>query len=323
MYHLTRIMHKIYPLIKNTNFPNIRRSCLKTIQVNLGYKCNQSCLHCHVNAGPKRREMMDKKTIDNVIDFAINNNIETVDLTGGAPEINKYFKYMVKELRQHDIHIIDRCNLTILNEDGMEDLPSFFVKHKIEIIASLPCYIKKNVDRQRGKGVFDESIKILRLLNDIGYGMKKDLILNLVYNPQGPVLPPSQSKLEKEYKSYLRESFDIEFNNLFVITNMPINRFGSTLVSQNKFNSYMKLLQSSFSEKAKDNVMCKELISIDYNGNVFDCDFNQMLKMNLSGKETHITKITKKYLHNREISTGDHCYGCTAGSGSSCGGTTI
>ena len=316
-------MHKIYPLIKNTNFPSIKRSWLKTIQVNLGYKCNQSCLHCHVNAGPKRREMMDKKTIDNVIDFAINNNIETVDLTGGAPEINKYFKYMVKELRQHDIHIIDRCNLTILNEDGMEDLPSFFVKHKIEIIASLPCYIKKNVDRQRGKGVFDESIKILRLLNDIGYGMKKDLILNLVYNPQGPVLPPSQSKLEKEYKSYLRESFDIEFNNLFTITNMPINRFGSTLVSQDKFNSYMKLLKSSFSEKAKENVMCKELISIDYNGNVFDCDFNQMLKMNLSGKETHITKITKKYLHNREISTGDHCYGCTAGSGSSCGGTTI
>ena len=316
-------MHKIYPLIKNTNFPSIRRSCLKTIQVNLGYKCNQSCLHCHVNAGPKRREMMDKKTIDNVIDFAINNNIETVDLTGGAPEINKYFKYMVKQLRQHDIRIIDRCNLTILNEDGMEDLPSFFVKHKIEIIASLPCYIKKNVDRQRGKGVFDESIKILRLLNDIGYGMKKDLILNLVYNPQGPVLPPSQSKLEKEYKSYLRESFDIEFNNLFTITNMPINRFGSTLVSQDKFNSYMKLLKSSFSEKAKENVMCKELISIDYNGNVFDCDFNQMLKMNLSGKETHITKITKKYLHNREISTGDHCYGCTAGSGSSCGGTTI
>ena len=316
-------MHKIYPLIKNTNFPSIKRSWLKTIQVNLGYKCNQSCLHCHVNAGPKRREMMDKKTIDNVIDFAINNNIKTVDLTGGAPEINKYFKYMVKQLRQHDIRIIDRCNLTILNEDGMEDLPSFFVKHKIEIIASLPCYIKKNVDSQRGKCVFDDSINILRLLNNIGYGKKKDLILNLVYNPQGPVLPPSQIKLEKKYKSYLREIFDIEFNNLFTITNMPINRFGSTLVSQDKFNSYMKLLKSSFSEKAKENVMCKELISIDYNGNVFDCDFNQMLKMNLSGKETHISKMTKKYLLNREITTGDHCYGCTAGSGSSCGGTTI
>jgi radical SAM/Cys-rich protein len=267
--------------------------------------------------------MMDKKTIDNVIDFAINNNIETVDLTGGAPEINKYFKYMVKELRQHDIRIIDRCNLTILNEDGMEDLPSFFVKHKVEIIASLPCYIKKNVDRQRGKGVFVESINILKRLNNIGYGVNKDLILNLVYNPQGPVLPPSQIKLEKEYKSYLKKSFDIEFNNLFTITNMPINRFGSTLVSQDKFNNYMKLLKSSFSEKAKENVMCKELISIDYNGNVFDCDFNQMLKMNLSGKQTHITKMSKKYLHNREISTGDHCYGCTAGSGSSCSGTTI
>ena len=315
-------MHKIYPLIKNTNFPSIRRSRLKTIQINLGYKCNQSCLHCHVNAGPKREEMMNKKTIDNVIDFAINNNIETVDLTGGAPEINKYFRYLIKELRQHDIRIIDRCNLTILNEDGMKDLPSFFVKHKIEIIASLPCYIKKNVDSQRGKGVFDESINILRLLNNLGYGVKKDLILNLVYNPQGPVLPPSQVKLEKEYKSYLRESFDIEFNNLFTITNMPINRFGSTLVSQNEFNSYVNLLKSSFSEKAKENVMCKELISIDYNGNVFDCDFNQMLKMNLSSKETHITEITKKYLYNREISTGDHCYGCTAGSGSSCGGAT-
>jgi radical SAM/Cys-rich protein len=316
-------MHKIYPLIKNTNFPSIRRSCLKTIQVNLGYKCNQSCLHCHVNAGPKRKEMMNKKTIDNVIDFAVNNNIGTVDLTGGAPEINKYFRYLIKELRQHDIRIIDRCNLTILNEDGMKDLPSFFVKHKIEIIASLPCYIKKNVDSQRGKGVFNESINILRLLNNLGYGVKKDLILNLVYNPQGPVLPPSQIKLEKEYRSYLRQSFDIEFNNLFTITNMPINRFGSTLVSQGKFNSYVNLLKSSFSEKAKENVMCRELISIDYNGNVFDCDFNQMLKMSLSGKETHITKITKKYLHNREISTGDHCYGCTAGSGSSCGGATI
>ena len=316
-------MHKIYPLIKNTNFPSIRRSCLKTIQVNLGYKCNQSCLHCHVNAGPKRKEMMNKKTIDNVIDFVIDNNIETVDLTGGAPEINKYFRYLIKKLRQHGIRIIDRCNLTILNEDGMKDLPSFFVKHKIVIIASLPCYIKKNVDSQRGKGVFDESINILRLLNNLGYGVKKDLILNLVYNPQGPVLPPSQIKLEKEYRSYLRESFDIEFNNLFTITNMPINRFGSMLVSQDKFNSYMNLLKSSFSEKAKENVMCRELISIDYNGNVFDCDFNQMLKMSLSGKETHITKITKKYLHNREILTGDHCYGCTAGSGSSCGGATI
>ncbi len=322
MYHLTIIMHKIYPLIKNTDFPRIRRSSLKTIQVNLGYKCNQSCLHCHVNAGPKRKEMMDKKTINNVIDFAINNNIQTVDLTGGAPEINKYFRYLVKKLKQHDIHIIDRCNLTILNQNSMKDLPDFFVKHKIEIIASLPCYIKKNVDSQRGKGVFDESINILRLLNNLGYGTNKDLILNLVYNPQGPVLPPSQNKLENDYKSYLRKNFDIEFNNLFTITNMPINRFGSMLVSQDRFNSYMQLLKSSFSEKAKDNVMCKELISIDFDGNVFDCDFNQMLKMNLLYKKTHITEISKRFLKNKIISTGDHCYGCTAGSGSSCGGVT-
>jgi radical SAM/Cys-rich protein len=323
LYHLTIIMHKIYPLIKDTDFPRIRRSSLKTIQVNLGYKCNQSCIHCHVNAGPKRKEMMEKKTIDNVVDFAINNNIQTVDLTGGAPEINKHFRYMVEKLKQHDIHIIDRCNLTILNKNSMKTLPDFFVKHKIEIIASLPCYIKKNVDSQRGKGVFEESISILRQLNNLGYGTNKDLILNLVYNPQGPVLPPSQDKLENDYKSYLRNSFDIEFNNLFTITNMPINRFGSVLVSQNKFNSYMKLLKSSFSEKAKENVMCKQLISIDYNGNVFDCDFNQMLKMNLSYKKTHITEISRKFLKNKIISTADHCYGCTAGSGSSCGGATI
>lgn len=323
MYHLTIIMHKIYPLIENTDFPQIRRSSLKIIQVNLGYKCNQSCLHCHVNAGPKRKEMMDRETIDNVIDFAVNNNIQTVDLTGGAPEMNKHFKYMVKELTQHDIHIIDRCNLTILNENNMKSLPEFFVKNKIEIIASLPCYIKKNVDSQRGKGVFDESINILRLLNKLGYGNDKDLILNLVYNPQGPVLPPSQKKLENDYKSYLRENFNIEFNSLFTITNMPINRFGSVLVSQNKFDGYMKLLKSSFSEKAKENVMCKELISIDYNGNVFDCDFNQMLKMNLSNKRTHITEINKRFLKSKIISTGDHCYGCTAGSGSSCGGETV
>ena len=316
-------MHKIYPLIENTDFPQIRRSSLKIIQVNLGYKCNQSCLHCHVNAGPKRKEMMDRETIDNVIDFAVNNNIQTVDLTGGAPEMNKHFKYMVKELTQHDIHIIDRCNLTILNENNMKSLPEFFVKNKIEIIASLPCYIKKNVDSQRGKGVFDESINILRLLNKLGYGNDKDLILNLVYNPQGPVLPPSQKKLENDYKSYLRENFNIEFNSLFTITNMPINRFGSVLVSQNKFDGYMKLLKSSFSEKAKENVMCKELISIDYNGNVFDCDFNQMLKMNLSNKRTHITEINKRFLKSKIISTGDHCYGCTAGSGSSCGGAIV
>ncbi len=315
-------MHKIYPLIEKTNFPSIRRSSLKTIQVNLGYKCNQSCLHCHVNAGPKRKEMMDKETIDNVVDFAITNRIKTVDLTGGAPEMNKYFKYMIKKLKEYDIHVIDRCNLTILDEDGMRELPEFFVKNNIEIIASMPCYIKTNVDQQRGKGVFDKSINMLRILNNYGYGIKENLVLNLVYNPQGPVLPPSQKELENDYKSYLKDNFGIVFNSLFVITNMPINRFGSTLVSQNKFNNYMNLLKSSFSEKARENVMCKELISIDYNGNVFDCDFNQMLNINLSRRKTHISNLDCKHLYNKEVSTADHCYGCTAGSGSSCGGET-
>jgi radical SAM/Cys-rich protein len=313
-------MHKIYPLIKNTNFPQIRRLSIRILQVNLGYKCNQSCLHCHVNASPKRTEMMNKDTIDEVINFSYQNNIETVDLTGGAPEMNQYFKYMIKKLREKDINIIDRCNLTILEEKGMLRMVDFLAEHEVEIVASLPCYKDTNVDAQRGKGVFTKSIKALQRLNKKGYGLNKKLMLNLVYNPQGPELPPKQSELELEYKSYLLENYNIIFNNLFTITNMPINRFGSMLVSKKKFHSYMDLLKSTFSQTAKDNVMCRNLLSIDYEGYVYDCDFNQMLGIDMSNKKTHITDIKKDGLVNKIIATGDHCYGCTAGSGSSCGG---
>lgn len=313
-------MHKIYPLIKDTDFPQITRLSLKTLQVNLGYKCNQSCLHCHVNASPKRTEMMNKHTIDEVINFSYQNNVGTVDLTGGAPEMNQYFEYMIKKLREKNIHIIDRCNLTILEEKGMSRIIDFLAEHEVEIVASLPCYKDINVDAQRGKGVFTKSIKALQRLNKKGYGMNKKLMLNLVYNPQGAELPPKQTELELEYKSYLLENYNILFNNLFTITNMPINRFGSTLISKKMFHSYMDLLKSTFSQIAKENVMCRNLLSIDYEGYVYDCDFNQMLGIDISNKKTHITDIKKDELVNKIIATGDHCYGCTAGSGSSCGG---
>ena len=313
-------MHKIYPLIKDTDFPQITRLSLKTLQVNLGYKCNQSCLHCHVNASPKRTEMMNKDTIDDVINFSYQNNVATVDLTGGAPEMNQYFEYMIKKLREKNIHIIDRCNLTILEERGMSRMVDFLAEQEVEIVASLPCYKDKNVDTQRGKGVFTKSIKALQRLNKKGYGLNRKLMLNLVYNPQGAELPPKQSELELEYKTYLLENYNISFNNLFTITNMPINRFGSTLVSKKMFHSYMDLLKSTFSMVAKENVMCRNLLSIDYEGYVYDCDFNQMLGIDISNKRTHITDIKKDELVNKIIATGDHCYGCTAGSGSSCGG---
>jgi len=320
LYHLSKVMHKIYPLIKDTDFPQITRLSIRTLQVNLGYKCNQSCLHCHVNASPKRTEMMNKGTIDEVINFSYQNNVEIVDLTGGAPEMNQYFQYMIKKLREKNIHIIDRCNLTILEEKGMSNMVDFLAQQEVEIVASLPCYKDTNVDAQRGKGVFTKSIKALQHLNKKGYGLNKKLMLNLVYNPQGATLPPKQSELELEYKSYLLENYNISFNNLFTITNMPINRFGSTLVSKKIFHKYMDLLKSTFSQIAKENVMCRNLLSIDYNGYVYDCDFNQMLSIDISNKKTHITDIKKDELVNKIIATGDHCYGCTAGSGSSCGG---
>ena len=316
-------MHDVYPLLEKTNFPRIFREKLHTIQINLGYKCNQACIHCHVNAGPKRKEMMDIKTIDEIVEFIKRSNIKTIDLTGGAPELNDNFEYLVRKARDLGCHIIDRCNLTILLEPTKEHLIEFFKENNIEIIASLPCYEEDNVNEQRGKGVFKKSIKVIQKLNSLGYGINKELKLNLVYNPQGPVLPPNQSILESQYKINLKEKHNIIFNSLFTITNMPIARFGSKLITEKKFNKYMELLKKNFNKDALKNVMCKNLISIDYLGYIYDCDFNQMLNLNFGDfKKTHISKLDINTT-SKEIKTGDHCYGCVAGPGSSCSGTLV
>ena len=316
-------MHDVYPLLKKTKFPYISRGQLKSFQINLGYKCNQACLHCHVNASPKRKEMMSLKVIDQIL-FAINKfKIKTIDLTGGAPELNDHFEYLIIEAKKLGCHVIDRCNLTVLLEPGKNYLFDFFKNNKVEIIASLPCYEESNVDAQRGKSVFKKSIEVLKELNKSGYGYKRDLVINLVYNPQGPVLPPNQKDLENKYKKILKEEYGIIFNNLYLITNMPIARFGSTLITKNEFNPYMKLLKNNFNEEALNHLMCKSLISIDYEGYIYDCDFNQMLGINLSDNiKKHISMLSKINILDK-INIADHCYGCTAGSGSSCGGALL
>ena len=316
-------MHDVYPLLEKTDFPRIFRGRLNTIQINLGYKCNQSCLHCHVNAGPKRKEMMTLETIDQILSFIKKSDVKNIDLTGGAPELNDHFDYLVTQARALDCHIIDRCNLTVLQEPDKEYLFEFFRKNYIEVVASLPCYEEDNVNRQRGDGVFKKSIEVLQRLNEFGYGINKKLQLNLVYNPQDAVLPPEQNVLEKKYKSILMKNYNITFNNLYTITNMPIARFGSTLVSQKKFSHYMKLLKGNFNGDALNKLMCKSLISIDYRGYVYDCDFNQMLKLNINGnKLLHISNLKNDSMP-KKINTADHCFGCAAGSGSSCGGILV
>lgn len=315
-------MHDVYPLLEHSDFPLIKRGSLTTVQVNLGYKCNQSCTHCHVNAGPKRKEEMSKSVMIDILKFIDRFSIVNVDLTGGAPELNKNFKFFIKELKNRNCHIIDRCNLTIILEKSMSGLADFLKQNEVEIIASLPCYIQENVDKQRGKDVFGKSIKALKLLNKIGYGLSPSLKLNLVYNPQGPSLPPDQLKLSRDYKEFLKDKFDIRFHNLFTITNMPIARFGSTLISKNKFSEYMNLLKNSFNMNNLKELMCKKLISIDYQGYTYDCDFNQMLDMHLGAYKNKIyINDIKSDLYKKHIKTADHCFGCTAGAGSSCGGT--
>jgi len=317
-------MHATLPLLEVTDFPAIKRGTLDTLQVNLGYRCNQQCLHCHVNAGPKRKENMTKETVNQVLDFIDNSNVGKIDLTGGAPEMNPNFRYLVQSARERGLHVIDRCNLTILEEPGQEGLAEFLAENQVEVIASLPCYSKDNVDMQRGKGVFEASVRGLKKLNGLGYGCDNStLTLNLVYNPTGPFLPPSQTELQASYKDILKKEFDINFNQLFTITNMPIKRFGSMLVSKGEFDGYMQLLRDSFSEANLSAVMCKNLISVDWDGNLFDCDFNQMLGLPMkstNGKTMHIKDLTQISLENKSIVIADHCYGCTAGQGSSCGG---
>ncbi len=317
-------MHATLPLLESSSFPQIYRNRLEILQVNLGYLCNLSCTHCHVNAGPKRTELMTRSTIDQIIEFVRREQIKILDLTGGAPEMNPEFRYLVDIMRGDGVHIIDRCNLTILEQPGFEDLAAYLAQRDVEITASLPCYIGDNVDRQRGKGVFDASISALRRLNKLGYGRANSgLLLNLVFNPQGAVLPPPQQELAKDYRTHLRNEFDIEFNELFALTNMPIQRFGSTLVSQGQFDDYMALLKTSFRSENLDSVMCKTSLSVDWQGYVYDCDFNQMLGLALGAQTSgrvHLSQLYVEELEGNPITVRQHCYGCTAGQGSSCGG---
>ena len=316
-------MHATLPRLEQTDFPAIKRGQLETLQVNLGYLCNQSCLHCHVNAGPKRKEVMQEETIEDVIRFLRDSNIKKLDLTGGAPELNPYFRHLVTTAYAIGIHIIDRCNLTVLHEQGQEDTADFLAQHKVEVVASLPCYLEENVDGQRGDGVFQTSVAAIKLLNLSGYGIEgSGLELNLMYNPTGAHLPPAQFQLEQDYKCELNSRYGIIFNNLYTLTNMPIKRFGSTLISKGRFDEYMDLLKGAYQNTNLQTVMCRSLVSVDWQGYVYDCDFNQMLELPLinKGKKMHLNDITNENIDKRDIMIADHCYGCTAGQGSSCGG---
>ena len=324
-------MHATLPLLQATKFPDLNRDQLIALQINLGYHCNQSCVHCHVNAGPTRTEMMDSETLMLIPEVLTARNITTLDLTGGAPELHEGFRLLVREARALGVRVIDRCNLTILYEPGQDDLATFLARQQVEISASLPCYSIADVDKQRGEGVFDKSILALQKLNSLGYGCKDTgLILNLVYNPQGPSLPPDQTKLQSIYKKELYENFGILFNELFTITNMPIQRFGSTLISKGQFNDYMQLLKDNFTEVNYSNVMCRNLISVDWKGFLYDCDFNQQLglELDMDGQSTerlkrkpHLRDLLNEDPFGRAIRVADHCYGCTAAQGSSCSGT--
>jgi radical SAM/Cys-rich protein len=317
-------VHATLPLLRSRDFPAIARQRLETLQVNVGYKCNQTCVHCHVNAGPNRTEVMPREVADTVLAFLRNSAVKTLDLTGGAPELNPHFRYLVAEARKLGVKVMDRCNLTILNEPGHEDLAGFLAAHAVEVVASLPCYLEDNVDRQRGKGVFSGSMTALRRLNALGYGKPgSGLALNLVYNPQGAALPPAQGPLEDAYRAHLRAEYGVEFNRLFTMANMPIARFGSMLISKGQFNAYLTLLQDAYREENLGGVMCRTLLSVDWQGYVYDCDFNQMLELPArlgTKRRTKLADLVGRELAGRPIVVADHCFGCTAGQGSSCGG---
>jgi radical SAM/Cys-rich protein len=317
-------VHATLPLLRASDFPAIARKRLETLQVNVGYRCNQTCVHCHVNASPSRTEEMGRDVVDAVLAFLRASGVKTLDVTGGAPELNPHFRSLVVEARALGVHVIDRCNLTILNEPGHADLAEFLAANRVEIVASLPCYLEDNVDRQRGKGVFAASVVALKKLNALGYGRADTrLALNLVYNPQGPTLPPPQGALEDAYRSHLRLRYGVEFNRLYTLANMPIQRFGSTLISKGQFNAYMRLLRESYHEENLDQVMCRTLLSVDWQGFVYDCDFNQMLELPArfgAKPRTKLADLIGHDLEGRPIVVADHCFGCTAGQGSSCGG---
>lgn len=314
-------MHEMRPHLIATDFPPLIRSSLDTMQANLGYRCNQTCIHCHVGSSPHRTEEMSWETMEMMLRVMEQHQVTTLDMTGGAPEMNPHFRQLVQVAREQGVHVMDRCNLTILNEPGYEWLANFLAENQVEVVASLPCYLEDNVDKQRGKGVFQRSIEGLQQLNELGYGRTKALSLSLVFNPQGPVLPPEQSGLEAAYKNHLKDAFGVEFTQLFTLANMPIKRFGSTLISKGEFDDYMALLKGAFNAQTLPGLMCKSLISVDWQGFLYDCDFNQQLEMPLGGasKPVHIAQLAD-IVAGVPIRVAEHCYGCTAGQGSSCGG---
>ncbi|PCJ21890.1 MAG: radical SAM protein [Gammaproteobacteria bacterium] len=330
-------------LKSSTDFPPIRRSSLEILQVNLGYLCNMSCVHCHVNAGPTRTELMTKDNIDLVIEVLKTRDIKLLDLTGGAPEMNPHFRELVVAARELGVEVVDRCNLTILEEPGHEDLAEFLAENQVHVTASLPCYSMDRVDAQRGKGTFASSIRALQLLNKLGYGQADGkLKLDLVYNPQGAQLPPPQGPLQADYKQKLQENFDIQFNQLLVVTNMPISRFGAVLLAKKEYDPYMTLLKDNFSTSNLSSLMCRSLVSVDWQGKLYDCDFNQMLDLPLGaniepingaaedqaieyapkaeGQVKHLTDLLEDDFKADKVLVAEHCFGCTAGQGSSCSG---
>jgi radical SAM/Cys-rich protein len=317
-------MRDTWPLLRDIPFPAVRRGRLETLQVNLGYRCNQSCVHCHVNAGPNRTEAMDGATVDLVLALIEKKRISTLDVTGGAPELNVHFRRLVRSARDLGAKVMDRCNLTILEVEGQEDLAEFVAGEQVEIVASLPCYLQDNVDRQRGNGVFESSIRSLRRLNALGYGRDgSGLVLNLVYNPQGPSLPPAQDALETDYKRVLSSEHGVVFNRLFTLANMPIQRFGAVLIAKGEFDRYLGLLRAAHRDDNLDGVMCRNLVSIDWRGYIYDCDFNQMLDLPMrhAGASAHIRDLLDADIAGRPVRVAGHCFGCTAGQGSSCGGS--
>ena len=305
------------------SFPLVKKEHIETLQINIGLKCNQACKHCHVNSSPLRTEKMSYEIISLIPKVIEKYKIKTLDITGGAPEMHPEFRNLITTLSDKNIDIIDRCNLTIFFEDGFEDLPQFLAKNNVIVTASLPCYEKDNVELQRGYGVFDKSINALKILNDLGYGKQKDgLQLNLVYNPVNPILPPSQVILEEDYKRILFEKYNISFNNLYTITNMPINRYADSLNRENKLDSYYKLLKENFNKNNLENLMCKKTISVNWQGQIYDCDFNQQINLKGNkGPKTLSDLINKSFKFNYGVAVNEHCFACTAGAGSSCGGT--
>jgi radical SAM/Cys-rich protein len=315
-------MRNTWPQLKHSDFPSIERGRITTLQLNLGYRCNLSCIHCHVNAGPRRTETMDRETMQLALDVGRKLGVSILDMTGGSPEMNADFRWLVEQARSQGLHVMDRLNPTIMEEPGYEWVGEFLAEHRIEAVASLPCYSQSNVDEQRGDGVFESSITALKKLNALGYAKPgSGLVLNLVYNPNGAFLPPGQVQLEADYRRLLGDNFDISFNHLYALANMPIQRFGSWLLSKGKFDSYMATLRDAHQDANLDAVMCRSTLSVGYDGQVFDCDFNQMLKLPLAGRKanTHLRDLLDMPLP-KQIGVAGHCFGCTAGQGSSCGG---